>query len=227
MQPLLVVDEPCHELSRSIEAARIAGFRTFSIPRELPRGIEMRDVLSNLRDGRGPVTAALEEKGFHVVVSPSAHRQMLEVDSSVAALRELTTPIIDLDGEKPFPLFLKGAVQSLKHDGVTACVAHDESSLQRIVQSLHQHSEHSRGRVIARPLLKLRHVRTTPSGFPAGREYRAVVFHNEVMGLAPYWDGVDSLTALSSEEADEVNALVVKAQSVGAVEIVESDSAHH
>lgn len=35
-----------------------------------------------------------------------------------------------------------------------------------------------------------------------------MVFLGEVLGLAPYWDGVDSLTALERDEADQVRALV-------------------
>ena len=35
-----------------------------------------------------------------------------------------------------------------------------------------------------------------------------MVFRGELLGLAPYWDGVDSLTALERDEADQVRALV-------------------
>ena len=246
MEPVLIIDElgpeaasaSGRDLARSVEAARLVGFRTFSVPVELPRGGEPRDVLSNLAPGRGApalfsgfiplreryeqLAAALIEKGYRVVVSPAAHQQVLELAASVAVLRELTTPMavindasraLEVVKSLGFPLFLKGAVQSLKHEGVDACVARDEAALLRVVQLLLRRSAHSRGRVIARPLLKLRHVRTTPNGFPAGREYRAVVFDGEVVGLAPYWDGVDALTALSAAEAAQVHALVLEAAS--------------
>lgn len=242
MSPLLVVDELAAEassasgrdLARSAEAARLAGFRLFFVPLELPAGVSVADALSNLAPvtDRQPalflgfiptperyaeLSAAVAAKGYEVVVAPTAHRQMLEVDLSAKALGELTPPLVVIEDAADavrvaaplgFPLFLKGVVQSLKQHGLDACVATDAATLEKLARVLLGRQQHTRGKVIARPFLKLRHVRTSGLGFPLGREYRAVAFRGALLDVGAYWEGSDSLTALSTDEARAVKALV-------------------
>lgn len=245
MKPLLVVDDlgaeassaSGRDLARSTEAARLAGFQLFFVPVDLPAGVEVEDVLANLTPSIHGETAlfigyipsferyeklasAVLGKGYRVLVQPSAHRQMLEMDLASEALGDLSPPFAVITDEAQaepavrslgYPLFLKGSVQSLKHHGLEACTANDPESLVTLVRTLLRKQQHSRGRVVARPLLKLRHVRTSPLGFPLGREYRAVVFQGSVLDIAAYWDGKDSLTELSPAEAREVSDLAANA----------------
>lgn len=69
----------------------------------------------------------------------------------------------------------------------------------------------SRGRVIVRRLVKLRHSRSSPEGFPFGREYRVFVYERQAIGLGYYWEGDDPLKALSPREEEAVLGLAAEA----------------
>jgi ATP-grasp domain, R2K clade family 3 len=58
----------------------------------------------------------------------------------------------------------------------------------------------SRGTVIVRRLVRLRHTRTSGRGFPAGRAFRVFLHGSRVLNYGYYWDGDDALAALSADE---------------------------
>ena len=62
-----------------------------------------------------------------------------------------------------------------------------------------------------RRLVKLRHSRASAEGFPFGREYRAFVYHQQIVGLGYYWEGDDPLKALTEDEEQQVRALASEA----------------
>jgi len=71
--------------------------------------------------------------------------------------------------------------------------------------------ERSRGRVVVRELVALRYSRTAPNGFPLGREYRAFVLGDALIGLGYYWDGADPLAPLGAGERPLVETLAREA----------------
>ena len=66
--------------------------------------------------------------------------------------------------------------------------------------------------------IRLRHTRTSGAGFPAGREFRYVVYDGRILAHGYYWDGEDSLGVLSTEERATVAALVKRSASLTASE---------
>jgi hypothetical protein len=91
------------------------------------------------------------------------------------------------------PVFVKGAVQSRKARGWRACVANTPEDLRQLTDSLLSLPERSRGRVVVRELARLRHHRTSGTGFPLGREYRVFLHDRQILGLGYYWEGEDDL----------------------------------
>ncbi len=62
----------------------------------------------------------------------------------------------------------------------------------------------SRGRVIVRQFVALRHVQTSPLYLPFGREYRVFMYESRVLAWGYYWEGDDPLKPLTSEEETKV-----------------------
>jgi hypothetical protein len=105
-----------------------------------------------------------------------------------------------------FPLFVRGAIQSRKYKGLSACLATNLAELQGLVTQLLDAEDRSRGRVILRRFLSLRHVELYQN-FPQGREYRVFVLDGKVVEMGYYWDQPDSLAELNLAEQLEVRKL--------------------
>jgi hypothetical protein len=69
----------------------------------------------------------------------------------------------------------------------------------------------SRGKVIVRKLVKLRHQRLAPNGFPMGREFRCFIYNRQILKYGYYWDGKDDLSQLSKDEEKQVLNLAILA----------------
>lgn len=110
-----------------------------------------------------------------------------------------------------YPLFVRGTARSSKAAGWKACVAEGPDELRKLVEQLFQVPYRSRGRVIVRRLVSLRHSRFSDGGFPLGREYRVFLYQQNVLGFGYYWEGDDPLRALAPEEEREVLTLAVEA----------------
>ena len=105
------------------------------------------------------------------------------------------------------PVFVKGAVQSLKIRGWSRCVAESVEALDRIAHDLWDDYDLSAGVIAVRALAPLRHVRRKPDGFPIGREFRVFLYRGEVLACGYYWSGEDELSSLSEDEERAVRAL--------------------
>ena len=108
-------------------------------------------------------------------------------------------------------MFVKGAVQSRKSRGWKACVAETEDELRLLCRHLLELDNRSRGRVVVRKLVRLRHSRVSAEGFPLGREYRVFLLRGEVLGWGYYWEGDDPLKALAPDEEQAVLSLAAEA----------------
>jgi hypothetical protein len=172
------------------------------------------------------VYEAARAKGITLLNRPVDSQLAMEFDRFYPRLGPLTPRsaiISDLDGcaaaiaELGLPLFIKGVVRSARTKGWRACVAENEAEVRELVTNLLGMTERSRGRVVLRQLMPLRHARRTEHGFPLGREYRVILHGAEVLGHGYYWEGDDPLAALSSDEERCVLELARKASlAVGA-----------
>jgi hypothetical protein len=110
-----------------------------------------------------------------------------------------------------FPVFVRGAVRSRKAAGLKACVATTRLELQLLVKQFLDSEYRSRGRVIVREFVNLKHARSSKEGFPLGREYRVFVYRNKVLGFSYYWEGEDPYKKLSPDEEQQVLSLAIEA----------------
>lgn len=167
------------------------------------------------------IYAAALARNIRLLNSPAEHLRVLEFDKSYERLGpDLTPASVVIDHPEQiseaartlgFPIFVKGAVQSRKSRGWRACVAQDEDELITLCGHLFDLENRSRGRVIARKLVELRHTRIGPGDFPLGREYRVFIYNGEPLAHGYYWEGDDPLAALSSAERDAMLATAMLA----------------
>lgn len=238
--PQLPESASLRDLQRATEAARIAGCRVYYIPQDLPEGVTADDAMWHVpvQEGREPVSAvwigyiplpehygliydAALRKNIRLVNSPEEYRRAEEFDRFYPLLADLTAEsvcVVEADAgacetaaaQLGYPVFVKGTVQSLKSKGVEACVAKDARELQGIVSRVLKNRRKSLGRVIVRKLMKLRHGRVGPGGFPLGREYRVFVYRGQVLAMGYYWEGNDDLAGLSGLERAAVTDLALE-----------------
>lgn len=219
------------DLAASTEAARLAGCRVYAIPGDFSRCGSADDALWHVPVQTAPMPgwwigyiptaeryAAIYEaalrRNIRLLNDPDEHATILELDRAAARLGELTpaTRVVTALEECAsaaealgFPLFVKGAVQSRKANGLQACVAEDLAQLEQLCAGLLsgpplRGQVTVRGRVMVRTFVPLRHVQHTGAGFPVGREYRVVLHRGEVLAHGYYWDGDDPLRDLSRAE---------------------------
>lgn len=223
------------DIARSLEAARLTNWRIFEIPPDFSECETAENALAHIPRQGAPVPTvwlgyipnfaryeeiynAANEKNLRLLNSPEEHRIVQEFDLAYPFLEGFTPRSVTVSsveealGRAPeigFPLFVKGAVQSRKSRGLGACVAHDEAQLRARVGELLELGLRSRGRVVLRELVRLRHSRTH-GDFPLGREFRVFLLDGHVLALGYYWQGDDELARLSNDERREVEALAAK-----------------
>jgi hypothetical protein len=226
-----------NDIRYATECAGRLGCRVFSIPPDFDRCGDAAGALSGLPECFPPINAiwigyipdpdryaaiygeALR-KGVLLPNDPCHHRVAMELDLSLPLLGNITPESVVVDDPAGwgsaaatlgFPVFVKGTVQSRKAMGRRACVADDREQLRAIVAALFDLPSRTRGRVIVRRFVNLRHERTTSGGFPVGREYRVFVLRGEVLALGYYWEGEDRFAALTVDEEHAVKALALEA----------------
>ena len=224
------------DIARSLQAARIAGAQIYTIAPDFELCETAENALWHV-PAQPQKTAAIWlgyipdaaryraiyeaalAKNIALFNAPEQHIRAQEFDVAYPFLENLTPRSFTLHSpadcalaarEIGFPMFLKGAVQSRKSRGWRACVARDETELDQLSEHLWELENRSRGRVIARELVKLRHTRTHDD-FPLGREYRVFILRDEILSLGYYWPGDDPLAALSHAEAQVVRELALEA----------------
>ena len=233
---LLLPSSSRDDIARSLQAARIAGARIYTIAPDFSQCETAENALWHVPTQ--PQTApavwlgyipdatryraiydAARSKNIRLVNAPDEHTRAQEFDGAYPFIRDLTPRSVTLHSpadcaqvarEIGFPMFLKGAIQSRKARGWRACVANDEAELNQLADDLWRLENRSRGRVIARELVALRHARKHDD-FPLGREYRVFVLREEILSLGYYWPGADPLAALSPAEDEAVRGLAIQA----------------
>ena len=235
--PRVAPSASANDIAVSTEVARLSGCRVYSIPDDFEVSEGAANALSYLRPyeeetagfwvGYIPSLAryqelyeAAKEKNILLVNTPAQHQSVMEFDRAYPFLEGLTPKSVTITEDAQceeamaalgFPIFVKGAVQSTKADGWRSCVAETTEELKALIERLLSLSARSRGRVILRQLVKLRHTRTSGLGFPLGREFRVFLYRGEVLASGYYWEGEDPLSRLSSTEESEMLGLATQA----------------
>lgn len=224
------------------EAARLAGCRIYYIPKDFSDCETAENALWHIPVQDEPTLAIwsgfipsperyesiyreLLHKRIYLPNTPYQHLVALEFDRAYPLLQGLTPESLVLTdpqecqaaGEQlGYSVFVRGTARSRKAAGWKACVAGGPDELQELVQGLFALPYRSRGRVIVRRLVPLRHSRLSDEGFPLGREYRVFLYGDCVLGFGYYWEGDDPLRQLTAEEEKHMLAVAkVAAQRVG------------
>jgi hypothetical protein len=225
------------ELRSIVEAARMFGCRIYPIPTDFEECGTAENALAYLPDFDAPVIGiwagyipsverytaifdAAAAKGVRLINTPSQHQTAMEFDKFYGLLRGLTPESIivsslddlgTIEGHLPFPMFVRGAVKSNKDQGWAACVAHDYDELSAIAERLMAREPRSRGKIIARHLVKFRTVAADSQSFPISREYRAFVYHDVTLAYGFYWDEYRDSSALTPAEEKTIMNLAIEA----------------
>ena len=196
------------DLRKGTEAAKLTGCQVYHIPQDFEQCETADNALAYVpvQERETPavwigyiptperyaaIYAAAWEKHIRLLNTPEEHLNAQEFDRIYPRLKGLTpTSIIVTSVDKcaeaakqlGLPVFVKGAVQSRKSRGWKACVAETEDELRLLCGHLLELDNRSRGRVVVRRLVSLRHSRTSAEGFPLGREYRVFLYQGEVLG---------------------------------------------
>lgn len=225
------------DLASAVEMARLAGCRIYEIPPDFARCGDADGALAHVPAHSAETPAvwigfipsperytaiyqAALNKRVRLLNHPTEHLRGQEFDQAYPHLEGITPASRVLTDsseaahaaqELGLPLFVKGTVQSRKSRGWRACVAETESHLEVLVRQLLELEQRTRGRVIVREMLRLRHSRTSPEGFPFGREYRVFVYRRQVLASGYYWEGDDPLRTLTPHEESAVLSLALEA----------------
>ena len=233
---LLTPSPSARDLRASMEAAHLAGCRVFTIPPDFSLCETAENALAHVPPQARPTPAwwmgyipdferyqalyqAAHAKHICLLNTPEQHRLVIEFDRAYPLLGDLTprsamvTEVAQCEmvaRELGLPLFVKGVVQSRKARGWRACVAATVEELEMLVRQLLELELRSRGRVLVRQLLRLRHTRSS-GDFPLGREFRVFVHRGDILGLGYYWQGDDELQCLTKDERCAVEGLARQA----------------
>jgi hypothetical protein len=227
------------DIAASASAARLVGCRVYEIPADFERCGTAENALCHIPDQKAATTTlwlgfipspqryvALEEaaraKDLIFCNTLAQHQDAQEFDRFYPKLAELTPKscIIESPEESAAafetvgggPVFVKGVIQSRKSRGWKACVAENIAELEILVRHLLELENRSRGRVVVRQLVPLRHTRNAPGNdFPLGREFRLFVLLGKIVGLGYYWEGDDPLSVLTPTEERTVRHLATEA----------------
>jgi len=235
--PQLAPSASADDLRKATEAAKLTGCRVYHIPPDFEQCETAENALAFVPaqeretlavwvgyiptpERYAAVYAAALDKGVRLLNSPEEHLDAQEFDRAYPRLAGLTPASVIVTREDQcggaarllgLPVFVKGAVQSRKSRGWRACVAETTDDLRLLCGHLLDLENRSRGRVVVRELVKLRHSRVSAQGFPLGREYRVFLCRGEVFGYGYYWEGDDPLKALTACEERAVLALATEA----------------
>lgn len=225
------------DLRKATEAAKLTGCQVYHIPQDFEQCETADNALAHVHvqeretlavwigyiptpERYAAIYAAAQEKHIRLLNSPEEHLNAQEFDRTYPLLEGLTpTSLIvtsvdqcaEAAGQLGLPVFVKGAVQSRKSRGWKACVAETADELRVLCGHLLELDNRSRGRVVVRQLVNLKHSRTSAEGFPLGREYRVFLHRSEVVGWGYYWEWDDPLKALAPDEEQAVLTLATEA----------------
>jgi len=234
--PRLPPSPSAHSIKAATEAARLTDCRIYYIPQE-----EVCDSAANAlsyvpvqteetlgvwvgyiptAEWYAAIYAEALSKRIRLLNSPVEHLDAQEFDRAYARLQDFTPSSVIITrpeecaqavAQLGLPVFVKGAIQSRKARGWKACVAETLEELERLCAQLLELDTRSRGRVVVRQLVKLRHHRISAQGFPFGREYRVFLYRDTILGFGYYWEGDDPLKPLLPHEQTVVLAMAKEA----------------
>jgi hypothetical protein len=222
-------------LRKATEAAALQGWRVVAIPSEFGEDVSAADALDALPyfpeiqpaiwigyiptpDRYLALQNAALAKNIHLLNDLDAHLLAQEFDRYFPFLEGLTPKSVILRSAEEaaaaaewlgFPIFVRGTVQSRKYKGLAACLAQNLSEFHILIAKLLETEDRSRGRVIARQFVPLRHVQEF-QGFPQGREYRVFLLDRQVISLGYYWENQDPLSRFSPAEEAVVRNLAMQ-----------------
>jgi hypothetical protein len=225
------------ELGAIVEAARMLGCRIYPIPLDFEECGTADNALAYLPDFDPPIVGiwagyipsverytsifdAAVAKGVHLINTPLHYQTAMEFDKFYPLLGQLTPESVvvsslddlpAIERRLQFPMFVRGAVKSNKDQGWAACVAHDRGELAAIAERLLQRDRRSRGKIVARRLVKFRTLAIDSQAFPIGREYRAFVLRGDVLAFGFYWDEYRDATPLAPADEQAIKALSIEA----------------
>lgn len=224
----------------SVAAALDAGFAPIDLPPFWSLGGTLDELLDAIEPHPGPtpgiwlgyipepatyrtVHEAARQRGIHLLNAPEPHLELMEFDRFYPLLDGLTPRSVTIRDGAPldeaaiealgWPVFVKGALQSLKSHGLSSCLASSMDELHALTATLRGHKL-SRGRVIVREWVTLRHAGRRPGGLPQGREFRVFLLRGQVMGCGYYWgDGLEdgNEMTLDASSRHEVESLACAA----------------
>ena len=222
------------DIEASTNAARWAGFRVVHIEPDFERCETAEAALWMVEEGADEQPAfwlgyiptegryreiyeALSAKGHRLPNSPLEHNKVMELDLAYPDIHDLTArtvvafnveEAVGRSSELHFPLFVKGAVQSWKSKGWDACVV---NSVDELARQILRSESRTRGKIVLRELLSLRHKKKSGLGFPIGREYRVFLYSGEVVSMAYYWDDEDEFGEPTEGERNDIVELATVA----------------
>lgn len=235
--PQLVPSSSANDIRGATEAARLAGCDVYTIPQDFALCDNAENALWHVPHLQAEMRAAwigyipsierytqiydaAQKKNICLLNSPPQHKIAQEFDAAYKKLRELTPRSFVMTSLEEcetaiehvgLPVFVKGVVQSRKARGWKACVAQSVEDLRELAMYLFELENRTRGRVVVRELVRLRHSRTSAQDFPLGREYRVFLYKHRVLELGYYWEGDDALRDLNPGERAKVVALAEEA----------------
>jgi hypothetical protein len=213
-----------------VEAARLLGYRTYPIPADIDSFNNYEDAFSHIPSSESLVEAVwvgyipslshyttvydhLFRKNVRLVNSPSQHQLAMEFDKFYPLLVDITPKSVVIENvndvskhmaDFSFPVFVKGLIKSNKALGVKSVMAEDPQSLRILVESILNLQKLSRGKVVIREFVHLRHSQTDGNMFPISREYRLFVYNNRVFSHSFYWDEYDDPFPLNTQELETI-----------------------
>ncbi|MCL1464767.1 ATP-grasp domain-containing protein [Argonema galeatum] len=219
------------------EAAQLLGCKVYYIPRDFELCGTAENALYHIpkypKENAGIWVGYIPEcdryeaiynaalaKGIKLPNTPLQHKTAMELNLFYPLLKGLTPESVVIKSIDEcaeagnilgFPVFVKGAIQSRKSQGWESCVANNLDELVKLTEWLLKLKYSSRGRVIVRKLVNLRHTSQAPNGFPMGREFRFFIYNERVLKYGYYWQSRNDLSKLLPEEEKEVLNLAVLA----------------
>lgn len=210
------ISHNAQELAQITEVARLLGCRIVPLPTEgAERGTAEEALAALIQTPYRPpvpgiwigsiptlthyraVYRAARSLGIRLINSPAQHQRALEGDRALVALGDLTPATVVVTAVDQcaaaaarlgFPLFVKGVVKSCKEAGWDACVATSLPQLQVLVEQTLARPAMTRGRVLVRQVVPLRHAVGAVGDFPISREYRVFLAREHVLAAGFYWE---------------------------------------
>ena len=102
-----------------------------------------------------------------------------------------------------YPVFVKGRTRSKKAKGWKHCVADPPAELTELARVILDAGDMP----IIRQCVAFRHEQKTGEDFPLGREFRIMLYHDQIMAMGYYWESPDPLADLTADEKAEISAL--------------------